>query len=694
MSTPIPLHQPPHGPRPSFQARLHREIARVLRGPEDRRRAPSPVDGPPRRPWASLFLVAGLALLIGVWGCENEQKTPRGVVSGWVLDTQGNRVIGAKVTSHRSLYEAVTGKDGRYAFTSLDAGSHRLLVQRDGYQPASRTISLDFGQVDQAVDFTLEPLPNRLAWSVFSRAPTAVVIDATSVEPMRCVAVYQGEHLPALRTPPSDPGLEHRFTLSPLRPDTVYHLQIEGETPDGRRYLSASSTFRPTPTGDEPGPPPAPDPVILSQTHEGPRLAWGYPGTDPLAGFRIWRGTGDSPLTLWRDETLVAGIERFVVDGYASPGVRLRFALEAVDLDGNVSSRTSEVVLYPAGELTADVTWKAAWSPIDLAGDIWVPAGVTFTVEPGVTVRVAASDASQLGYDPNACEIVADGRLLIGASASLPVRFISASAQPTRTDWQGIRVRTPQGVTGSVLAGLAVNNARAGLLVSDTALTVSAFEARSCETGLLIQGASGTRLAGLSCVDCGTALAADGTIGCRVGDLTVRGGATGVALRGNRLFTLAGFDIRDVLGTGLQLEDTASTTVRGGVVAADRLGMSIKAGSSTVEFVTVDAPAGVLVDGGNRPDLRNCILVNREAPGTGYGLEERTAGRSYPWNNIFGFLSPTKNCSQSGAPILNTDPRFVGGGSADYDYHLREGSPLLGAADDGGQMGAYGWAGD
>ncbi len=689
------MNSPHHRlPRVAFHDRLRRDIVRVLRGgspvsPPRRPAAPSAFGRPPGgRP---LLLLLGLVLLAGLWGCENEQKIQRGVVSGFVLDTYGHRVVGARVTSHRSLYEAVTGQDGRFAFTSLDAGTHRLLVERAGYLSASRTISLEFGQVLPSVDFRLVPLPARLTWEVFRRERTAVTIDVTSVEPMRCTALYQGEHLPAIQTPPSELGLEHRFVLSPLVPDIAYRLEIWGETADGRRYFAASGTFRPLPTGDEPGPPPAPEAVAVTQTRDGPRLTWSYTGTDPLSGFRIYRGIEDRPLALWRDETFVFGQERAVVDEFASPGVRLRFALEAVDLEGQVSSRTSEVTIFPAGELMGDVTWRAAWSPIDLAGDLRVGPDRVFTIEPGVTVRVSPTDLSQQGYDPLAVEIEVEGRLLAGASDSAPVRFISASSQPGPTDWMGLRLRTPGRLGVSALVGVEVNNARVGLMIQEPGLFTRDFTARACETGAFLQGASGTAVTGLTLLNCQTGLAAGATIGCRVSEVRVRGGETGIQLRGNREFVLRGFDVRDVLYTGLRVEDLATPSVRGGVVAAGELGVSLKGQPADVQFLTIDAPAGVLIDGGDQPLLRNCIIVNRKEPGTGIGLEERIDGRAYPFNNIFGFALATRFCTQEGAPILNTDPLFIGGAAGAFDYHLQDASVLKRAADTGGEMGAYGW---
>jgi len=672
---------------------MHRQIAQVLR--ENRQepsgRHPQVQKSRSRvRPWKGLLFLFVAGFCFNFLGCEDEQKIHRGVLSGKVLDTVGNRIVGAEVTSHRSLNSAVTGADGRYAFTSLDAGSHRILVQREGFKPASKTVSLDFGQVDQGFDFTLEPLPNRISWNVYKRDRASVTVDVTSVEPMRCVAIYQGEHLPQMRTVPSPLSTEHRFMLSPLLPDTPYRIFIEGETPDGRRYTSASGTFRPLPTGDQPGAPPAPESIAITISREGPKLSWAYNGTDPLAGFRVYKAVENELLELWRDESLVFPNERSVVDEYASPGVRLRFALEALDLDGNVSSLSQEVSLFPGGELVSDVTWKKEWSPIDLFGDILVPAGLTFTIEPGTTIRVSPSDLSQHGIDPDLCEILVEGRMIVAASGTSPVRFISASSQPTREDWSGIRILTPRNYAPSEISNLEVTNARVGMLVGDSPLWIDSFTARYCKTGMALEGASGTSLAGFTFWDCGTAFSAEGTYGCGVSDITARGGETGILLSGNRGFQLKKFDVRQISDTGLQLEDTASSSVRGGVVSADRIGARVRSGAAEVQFLTIEAPAGIIIDGGGKPDLRNCIVTNLRSSGTGVGIEERTQGRSYPYNNMFGYQFVTKNCNQDGGPIINSDPLFVGGSVETYDFHLLTGSPLKAAADNGGEMGAYG----
>ena len=84
------------------------------------------------------------------------------------------------------------------------------------------------------------------------------------------------------------------------------------------------------------------------------------------------------------------------------------------------------------------------------------------------------------------------------------------------------------------------------------------------------------------------------------------------------------------------------------------------------------------------------VYNNTDSPldTSGYGLTDNVPGRSYPYNNIYGFFAACQGCSQLGAAVQNVDPLFVGG--QPFDYRLADQSPLLNAAEGGGQIGAYG----
>ncbi|MBI3039385.1 hypothetical protein HYY75_10125, partial [bacterium] len=157
---------------------------------------------------------------------------------------------------------------------------------------------------------------------------------------------------------------------------------------------------------------------------------------------------------------------------------------------------------------------------------------------------------------------------------------------------------------------------------------------------------------------------------------------------GNRSFTFSHFDFREILGTGIEISDVASLSLISGIVETKELGVHVKGAVASITFLTVNAPKGVLIDGAEKPNLLDCIIENRTNPGSGVGIEEVIASRSYPFNNIHGYFTATKNCNQSRAPMLNVDPQFFGG--TPFNYHLKDGSPLKNASSKGGEMGAYG----
>lgn len=678
-----------------MQGNIRKEIVKVLRNRSTKGGVPevtSSFDTTFRR-CKLISLPLMLLLLAAVLnGCENKQKIQRGVLGGFVLDTSGNRISGAAVTSHRSLFVAETGSDGRYTFTSLDSGSHNLNVVRSGFKTATATIHIDYGSMDLTMDFKLEPLPGMIAWQVFKRESATVTVDVSCAEPMACTAIYSGQNFAMTRTTVSAKAMEHRFILGPLLPDTRYRLHIEGITNDGRRYESEAGFFKPTPTGDIAGIPPAPVSVSLEQTTVGPKLSWKYEGVDPLKGFRIWRGSGDEALELWHDEEMIFASQFSITDEYAVVGTRLRYAIQAVDLDDELSPITPETAMITAGTLSGDTVWKSAWSPIDLKGDIHIPAGRILKIEPGVTIRVNSEDHYQSGYDPNSVEIIAEGRLECAGNEDKPIRFISAAALPGRTDWTGIRIAFAKDSDASLLCNTEITNAATGIQISSPNPESFQFKAFYCETGLKVSGATDASFDNLAFDDCRTAIWVEGSQNTSLSNMKIIKGETGINLRRNKACSIKRCDIRSVRNTGLHSDDSTPSIVKGCIIASKGKGIVIQGAGSDICFVTIDAADGIVVDNAQEPIIRNNIIVNRTAPDTGTGIRESTTGRNYPFNNIFGYLDATYNCDQLGAAILNVDPMFIGGSEADFNYSLTDASPLKTASDVKGEIGAFGWS--
>ncbi|MBF0545595.1 MAG: carboxypeptidase regulatory-like domain-containing protein [Candidatus Riflebacteria bacterium] len=638
----------------------------------------------------SLMFSVLLVFLLAIFGCESGPNILRGTISGRVIDTSGNNIPGATVASHRSLYSSETDKSGNYSLSSLDSGNHQLTVEREGYLPASKSIALDTGEEKVGVDFKLTPVSGKITWSVFKRAYDSVTIDVTTDQQMICTVVYQGYAQPQIRTPPSTLAQEARFVVSPLRSSMDYNCFVEGKTADGRIYTSASGTFRPLPLGYIPGPPPVPEALKASPTHDGSKISWTYTGNNPLKGFRVFRALNSQDLAIWQDENFVYQDQRLLIDDQVQPGALTRYAIQSVDLDGVVSSISAEIAFIPPGTLSGNAVWYKKFSPLEITGDIIVPDKTTLTIESGVVVRVATEDGFQGGLDPKSCEFIVDGNIIIGSSTGDPVRFLSSSSLPGRKNWSGIRITALKSEQISEINSMEIANAEYGMLAGDSPLSIGKFTAKYCQTGFLLQSASATVLSNLFFEECGTGFSAEGNVNCTISNINSKGGDTGVSFSGNRSISLSSFDIRSSSAIGVEISDSASPTLRNGVITSRKLGLDIKAAAGDFQYLTIDAPSGVLIDGANKPVLQNNIIVNQISAGTGNGIEERTSGRSYPYNNIFGFQNPVSGCNQNGSPVLNINPLFLGGSSDNFNYQLSPTSQLKNVSSNNGEIGAYG----
>ncbi len=73
------------------------------------------------------------------------------------------------------------------------------------------------------------------------------------------------------------------------------------------------------------------------------------------------------------------------------------------------------------GTLGGDTTWTVANSPYTLTGDVIVPAGVSLTIESGVQVIAATTDATSSGSDSSKVELISRGTLRVRGTEASPV---------------------------------------------------------------------------------------------------------------------------------------------------------------------------------------------------------------------------------------------------------------------------------
>ncbi len=102
-----------------------------------------------------------------------------------------------------------------------------------------------------------------------------------------------------------------------------------------------------------------------------------------------------------------------------------------------VSSDTSSVN-------TVDVTWTVNGTPYVIIGWYWVGDGTTFTILPGVEVRMAPNPSAALQSN---IDVQPGGAMIAAGLPQNPIVFNSWEAEPAAGDWAFIRVQ--QGASGN-----------------------------------------------------------------------------------------------------------------------------------------------------------------------------------------------------------------------------------------------------
>ena len=112
-----------------------------------------------------------------------------------------------------------------------------------------------------------------------------------------------------------------------------------------------------------------------------------------------------------------------------------------------------------SGTLTSSTVWD---QNVLVTGDVTVSAGVTLTIEPGVTVFFAAqSDDQAAGRWTDKAELIVWGTLLADGTPTSPIYFTSDATPAVPEDWGGIVIRKDS--TQSVLNACLVQYAQQGV---------------------------------------------------------------------------------------------------------------------------------------------------------------------------------------------------------------------------------------
>lgn len=277
------------------------------------------------------------------------------------------------------------------------------------------------------------------------------------------------------------------------------------------------------------------------------------------------------------------------------------------------------------GAIDADTTWTAAGSPYVTTCDVSVNAGVTLTIESGVTVQ----------FGDTTHDLIVLGSLLVQGSQVEPVRFQPLSGAAPGS-WG--RVAFLAGSSGSVLYGLLeYGGASNGMLylASSAVQVLHTTVQYAADMGIVIVGASPT-------ISATQLISNTGAFG---GGVSISNGSPQIY---NSLFqdNYATWD-----GGGLHL-DGGAPLIQGSQFLSNRAdvdggGVAVRDGTPTLRGNTfsanfADFSGGALQTVWGRLQVEGNTFEGNTTPGSGGAVDDGGDGSTYRFNTFIGNSSGSR----------------------------------------------------
>jgi len=642
---------------------------------------------------AFLLILLTLPILLSTMGCGLRQPQT-GSLHGRLLDASGNVVPNAQIYSIFAEEEKVfSGNDGVFYLSELPAGRNRIVITHPNFRQEEREVTIINSEVTrlETIRLTQGAAPKFISESRVDRVTSGTAVIAwKTYKPLVCSVEYGTSLNYGSSVSEREPAEDHQLTLTGLTPETIYHSRIRFVDESSLTWFSYDLPFQ-TSAGDGPA---APNAVRIKDlpAYGVVRIEWDLSTSTSTVGYRVRRRDNSGDWTIQTTDLLDRNAREYS-DQTAHGGHVYEYAATALNGQAGESVFSTSPRVFMPGFINEELRMTASNSPYLLVSDLIVGVGVNLYVEPGVEMRVAASDVFRLGQDPDRVEILLQGRALMLGTKESPIRFTPMDGVGSRDHWAGISIQS--GESGdSELSWVELFGAHEfAILVDGVQATIENISVRYSQGGLKFS-------------DARNAPAIDN---CIFTDIA----STAISVHNCRRFQItactvinAGLGIRFVAGNSGDLVSVRETYVEAIHAAISGVFSNSTIANSTfvcpsgtgVEYVaangqknaldhcTIDASLGVIIASGV-PTIENNIINCREENGTYGFLYTAPNAPSFHYNNVFGFSTAYQGCN-AGLGATSFKPEFVGGNP--FDFHLVTASALKHSDKYGFESGRYG----
>lgn len=336
-------------------------------------------------------------------------------------------------------------------------------------------------------------------------------------------------------------------------------------------------------------------------------------------------------------------------------------------------SGTTYATDVPPGNLTVDQTWTALGSPYLITGDVTVLAGVTLTIQAGVSVLFEQGDVMAAGEDPTRSELRVSGTLITQGSNGNPVTFTSATVPGVAGDYYGVVALSGSVVTldwTDIYYGTKTLHVKGSVATTATNGTYA-----NCSTGVYVTSGSSI-LTGIT-VHTTSSFGVYSGIGTSItatSMLVYNTGAYGI-YASDATLNLTQSIIRDNSSYGVYLSSASGTRTS-------------SLSKNTIYYNSSGGCYFYQTGGTMTVTVQDNIIVNNGTYGL-YKLGSATITATYNlvWNNATNYFNISP-----GTGSLSENPLFVN--ESVRNLGLTSRSPARFHASDGSDMGALAYAGD